>query len=206
MIAAEGSGKGMETLRDYLRALLDRAAMPVATVLLWCRVTPNQVSLMGVVLTLVTAALIVDGRLLVAGILYILAASLDLLDGALARLAKLASRFGAFLNSTADRVSEGVVFAAIAYHFASRGQSVDAALAVLALLGSVLVSYTRARAEGLGLECKVGIMTRAERVLLVAFGLMLGLLPEAIYLLVALTAFSAMQRIVHAFRQLNPQG
>jgi hypothetical protein len=63
-----------------------------------------------------------------------------------------------------------------------------------------------ARAEGLGLECKVGIMTRAERVLLVAFGLMLGLLPEAVYLLVALTAFSAMQRIVHAFRQLNPQG
>ena len=196
----------METVRVYLRALLDRAAMPVATVLLWCRVTPNQVSLTGVVLTLVTAALIVDGQLLVAGLLYILAASLDLLDGLLARLAKLASRFGAFLDSTADRVSEGVVFAAIAYHFASRGQSVDAALAVLALLGSVLVSYTRARAEGLGLECKVGIMTRAERVLLVAFGLMLGLLPAAVYLLVALTAFSAMQRIVHAFRQLNPQG
>ncbi len=110
----------METLRDYLRALLDRAAMPVATVLLWGRVTPNQVSLMGVLLTLVTAALIVDGRLRVAGFLYILAASLDLLDGALARLAKLASRFGAFLDSTADRISEGVVFAAIAYHFASR--------------------------------------------------------------------------------------
>ena len=89
---------------------------------------------------------------------------------------------------------------------ASRGQSVDAALTVLALLGSVLVSYTRARAEGLGLECKVGIMTRAERVLLVALGLMSGLLPEAVYLLVALTAFSAMQRIVYAFRQLNPQG
>ena len=196
----------METVRDYVRALLDRGAVPVATLLLWCRVTPNQVSLMGVVLTLVTAALIVDGRLLLAGVLYILAASLDLLDGVLARLAKLASRFGAFLNSTVDRVSEGVVFAAIAYHFASRGQPVDAALAVLALLGSVLVSYTRARAEGLGLECKVGIMTRAERVLLVAFGLMSGLLPEAVYLLVALTAFSAMQRIVHAFRQLNPQG
>ncbi len=153
-----------------------------------------------------TAALIVDGQLPIAGVLYILAVSLDLLDGVLARLAKLASRFGAFLDSTADRVSEGVVFAAIAYHFASRGQSVDAALAVLARLGSVLVSYTRARAEGLGLECKVGIMTRAERVLLVAFGLMSGLLPEAVYLLVALTAVSAMQRVVHTFRQLNPQG
>jgi CDP-diacylglycerol---glycerol-3-phosphate 3-phosphatidyltransferase len=201
-----GSGAGMETVREYLRGFLDRAAMPVATVLLWCRVTPNQVSLMGVVLTLVTAALIVDGELLIAGVLYILASSLDLLDGLLARLAKLASRFGAFLDSTVDRISEGVVFTAIAYHFASRGQSVDAALAVLALLGSVLVSYTRAMAEGLGLECKVGIMTRAERVLLVAFGLMLGLLPEAVYLLVALTAISAMQRIMHAFRELYPQG
>jgi CDP-diacylglycerol--glycerol-3-phosphate 3-phosphatidyltransferase len=196
----------METVRDYVRVLLDRAATPVATALLRCHVTPNQVSLAGVVLTLGTAALIVDGQLLLAGILYILAGSFDLLDGLLARLAKLTSRFGAFLDSTADRVSEGVVFAAIAYQFASQGQSVDAALAVLALLGSVLVSYTRARAEGLGLECKVGIMTRAERVLLIAFGLMLGLLPEAVYLLVALTAFSAMQRIVHAFRQLNPQG
>jgi phosphatidylglycerophosphate synthase len=199
-------GAGMETVRDYVRALLDRGATPVATLLLWCRVTPNQVSLTGVLLTLVTAALIVDGQLQLAGVLYILAAGLDLLAGVLARLAKLARRFGAFHDSTADLVSEGVVFAAIAYHFASRGQPVDAALAVLALLGSVLVSYTRARAEGLGLECKVGIMTRAERVLLVAFGLMSGLLPEAVYLLVALTAFAAMQRIMHAFRQLNPQG
>ncbi|MCC2663084.1 MAG: hypothetical protein K0S35_1006, partial [Geminicoccaceae bacterium] len=144
--------------------------------------------------------LIVDGQLLLAGAMYILAASLDLLDGVLARMGKMASRFGAFLDSTADRISEGVVFAAIAYHFAQHGQSVDAALTVLALLGSLLVSYTRARAEGLGLQCKVGIVTRAERVILIALGLMLGLLPEAIYLLVALTAFSA------TFRQLYPQG
>ena len=197
---------GMDAVRAYVREVLDRAAKPLAWLLLWCHVTPNQVSLMGIFLTLVTAFLIVDGQLLVAGAMYILAASLDLLDGVLARMAKMASRFGAFLDSTADRISEGVVFAAIAYHFAHYGQSVDAALAVLALLGSLLVSYTRARAEGLGLECKVGIMTRAERVLLIAFGLMLGLLPEAIYLLVALTAFSAMQRILHTFRQLYPQG
>ncbi len=98
------------------------------------------------------------------------------------------------------------MFAAIAYHFANHGQSVDAAIAVLALLGSLLVSYTRARAEGLGLECKVGIVTRAERVVLVALGLILGLLPEAVYLLAALTAFSATQRILHTLRQLYPQG
>lgn len=198
--------QGMETVREYLRALLDRAAKPLACALLWCRITPNQVSLTGIALTVVTAALIVDGQLLLAGVMYLLAASLDLLDGVLARMAKMATRFGAFLDSTADRISEGVVFAAIAYHFARHGQSVDAALAVLALLGSVLVSYTRARAEGLGLQCKVGIMTRAERVVLIAFGLMFGLLPEAIYLLVALTALSAGQRIFHTFRQLYPQG
>jgi CDP-diacylglycerol--glycerol-3-phosphate 3-phosphatidyltransferase len=196
----------MESVREYLRALLDRAAKPFASALLWCHVTPNQVSVMGIGLTLVTAALIVDGQLVLAGAMYILAASLDLLDGVLARMGQMASRFGAFLDSTADRISEGVVFAAIAYHFARHGQPVDAALTVLALLGSLLVSYTRARAEGLGLQCKVGIVTRAERVILIALGLMLGLLPEAIYLLVALTAFSAMQRILHTFRQLYPQG
>ena len=196
----------MEAVRDYLKQVLDHAFRPFAWLLHACRVTPNMVSLMGILLNLVTAWLIVDGQLLLAGLMYLLAGSLDLLDGVLARLTKTASRFGAFIDSTADRISEGVVFAAIAYHFAHVGQSVDAALTVLALLGSLLVSYTRARAEGLGLECKVGIMTRAERVVLVALGLMFGLLPAAIYLLVVLTAFSATQRIVHTLRQLYPQG
>jgi CDP-diacylglycerol---glycerol-3-phosphate 3-phosphatidyltransferase len=199
-------GTGMETIRAYLRTALDHLFRPFAWLLLACRVTPNQVSLMGILLNFITAWLIVDGQLLLAGLMYLLAGGLDLLDGILARLAKMATRFGAFLDSTADRISEGVVFAAIAYHFAQNGQSLDAAVAVLALLGSLLVSYTRARAEGLGLECKVGIMTRAERVVLIAFGLMSGLLPEAIYVLAALTAFSTTQRIVHAMRQLHPQG
>jgi len=196
----------MEAVRDYLRGVLNQAFMPLASLLHWCRVTPNQVSLGGIVLNLVSAVLILDGQLVLAGIVYLLAGSLDLLDGVLARLAQLSSRFGAFLDSTADRISEGVVFAAIAYHFARHGLPIDAALTVLALLGSLLVSYTRARAEGLGLECKVGIVTRAERVVLIALGLLLGLLPAAIYLLVVLTGFSATQRIVHTLRQLYPQG
>lgn len=196
----------METVRAYLRTVLDALFKPFAGLLLLCRVTPNQVSLMGILLNLITAWLIVDSQLLLAGLMYLLAGGLDLLDGVLARLAKMATRFGAFLDSTADRISEGVVFAAIAYYFARHGQPVDAAVAVLALLGSLLVSYTRARAEGLGLECKVGIVTRAERVVLVAFGLTFGLLAESLYLLVVLTAFSATQRIVHTLRQLYPQG
>ena len=196
----------MEALREHLKSIVDGLFTPFAYALLWCRITPNQVSLMGILLNLVTAWLIVIDQLLAAAFMCLLAGGFDLLDGVLARLAKMATRFGAFLDSTADRISEGVVFAAIAYHFARHGQSVDAALAVLALLGSLLVSYTRARAEGLGLECKVGIVTRAERVVLLALGLMFGLLPAAIYLLVVLTAFSATQRIVHTLRQLYPQG
>ena len=192
----------METIRTHLRAGVDYLFLPFAWLLLACRVTPNQVSLMGVLLNLITAWLIVDGQLLLAGPMYLLAGGLDLLDGVLARLAKMATRFGAFLDSTADRISEGVVFVAIASH----GQSIEAAVAVLALLGSLLVSYTRARAEGLGLQCNVGIATRAERVVLVALGLMFGLLPEAMYLVAALTAFSTTQRIVHTLRQLYPQG
>ena len=205
-VGRERMGTGMETIRAYLRTALDHLFRPFAWLLLACRVTPNQVSLTGIALNLVTAWLIVDGQLLLAGLMYLLAGGLDLLDGILARLAKMATRFGAFLDSTADRISEGIVFAAIAYHFAHYGQPLEAAVAVLALLGSLLVSYTRARAEGLGLECKVGIVTRAERVVLVAFGLMFGLLAEAIYLLAALTALSTTQRIVHTLRQLHPQG
>ena len=196
----------MDALRNYLRDVLEPVFQPIASVLLWCRVTPNQVSMVGVLLNLAAAALIVADHLFIAALVYLLAGGFDLLDGILARLAKMATRFGAFLDSTADRISEGLVFAAIAYRFAQDGEPTAAAMAVLALLGSLLVSYTRARAEGLGLECKVGIVTRAERVLIVVFGLMTGLLVEAIYVMVVLTALSATQRIVHTLRQLHPQG
>lgn len=196
----------MDALRNYLKAALEPAFRPLASMLLWCRVTPNQISLVGVLLNLGAAALIVADHLVFAALVYLLAGGFDLLDGIVARLAKKATRFGAFLDSTADRISEGVVFAAIAHRFAQDGEPTAAAMAVLALLGSLLVSYTRARAEGLGLECRVGIVTRAERVLIVVFGLMFGLLIEAIYVMVVLTAFSAAQRIVHTLRQLYPQG
>jgi CDP-diacylglycerol---glycerol-3-phosphate 3-phosphatidyltransferase len=199
-------GKGVEYLRDYAKELLSQAIRPFAWALLRWHVTPNMVSVTGVLLNLVTALLVVLDRPLLAALMYLAAGGLDLLDGVLARMAKMATRFGAFLDSTADRISEGVVFAAIAYHFAQGGQPVNAGVVVLALLGSLLVSYTRARAEGLGLECKVGFVTRAERVILVAFGLLFGLLPQAIYLLVALTALTVAQRVLHTLRQLTPQG
>ncbi len=196
----------MEQLRNIAKEILSQAFRPFAWALLRWHVTPNMVSVTGVLLNLVAAALVVADRPVLAALTYLAAGGLDLLDGVLARMAEMATRFGAFVDSTADRISEGVVFAAIAYRFAVDGQPVDAALVVLALLGSLLVSYTRARAEGLGLECKVGFVTRAERVILIAFGLLFGLLPQAIYLLVVLTALTVAQRVVHTLRQLYPQG
>jgi CDP-diacylglycerol--glycerol-3-phosphate 3-phosphatidyltransferase len=193
----------MEQVRDFIHRRLIVALTPLARGLLRLNVKPNQVSVSGLLLNLATAGLIVTDHLVLAGVAYLAAGTLDLLDGILARLANSASPFGAFLDSTLDRISEGAVFAAIAYRFAIEGSAVDASLVVLALLGSILVSYTRARAEGLGVECKVGILTRAERVVLVAFGLLSGLLAYVIYFIIVLTGVTVSQRVIHTARQLN---
>lgn len=195
----------MEHLRDSVRRVLNIGAAPMARALLALGIAPNQVSVAGVALNLVAAALVVSNQLALAGVVFLAAGAMDYLDGTLARLAKMASASGAFLDSTLDRISEGVLFAAIAYHLAVAGQAVDSGLAVLALLGSALVSYTRARAESLGLECKVGFATRGERVVLIALGLLSGLVAPAIYLLVVLTAITVAQRIDHALRQFRAQ-
>lgn len=167
------------------------------------KVTPNQVTITGIVLNVAAAALVVADHLIYAGIVFLLAGCFDMLDGALARLAQKVTPFGAFLDSTLDRVSEGVVMAAIAYLLAAEGRALDAALVVLALLGAILVSYTRARAESLGVECKVGLMSRPERVILIALGLFFNVLPYVIYIMLALTTVTVIQRVVHTYRQLG---
>ena len=158
----------------------------------------------GALLNLAAAALVVGDRLVLAGVVFVVGSLLDMLDGTLARLAQKVSPFGAFLDSTLDRASEGIVLAAIAYRLAEQGRPVDAALVVVALLGSLLVSYTRARAEALGLECKVGFMSRPERVVLLSIGLFFDLLPYVVYLLVVLTTVTVGQRVAHTYRQLRP--
>lgn len=195
----------LEALRTLLHDRFEALIRPLARLLARANVSPNQVSLAGAGLNVVSAILVVEDALVAADIVYLLAGALDLMDGTLARLAQRATPFGAFLDSTLDRLSEGIVFAAVAYYFAHRGQALEAGLVVLALVGSLLVSYTRARAEALGAKCKVGLMTRAERIVLVALGLLFAWLPLAIYILVALTGLTVVQRIVHASRALRPE-
>lgn len=193
----------MKQVREYLRGPLERALRPLAYLLLYLHVTPNQISVVGTLLNIVTGALVVAEYPMSAAMMYLVAGSCDLLDGMVARLAHSTTPFGAFLDSTLDRISEGVVFTAVAYWFASQGLPFEAALVVLALLGSFMVSYTRARAEAAGCECLVGIVTRAERVPLLAIGLFFGVLPEIMYLIVALTSVTVAQRVLHTHRELR---
>lgn len=185
----------LETLRDRIGDVLRLMMSPVTAGLRRAGVTPNQVTFAAVALHVVVAALLVRGSLLAAGVLFLVAASLDLLDGALARATRNTTRFGAFLDSTLDRVSEGLVFAAIAYVFARNGQALDVAALVFAAVLSFLVSYTRARAESLGVSCRVGIMTRPERVLVLALGMLLDVLAPAVYVLVLASGISLIQRV-----------
>ncbi len=193
----------MEQLRRVVQGWLEIALTPVARGLFRLGASANQVSVGGFALNVATAGLVATGHLVAAGVLYLMAGTLDLLDGVLARLTGTPTRFGAFLDSTIDRVSEGVVFAAICYRFALEGAAINSAVVVLALLGSFLVSYTRSKAEGLGAVCKVGIATRAERVVLVAIGLVAGLLTQVIYLIALLTAITVVQRVLLVRQELR---
>ena len=137
---------------------------------------------------------------------------MDTLDGRYSRMSGKGTLFGAFLDSTLDRIEEGVVLTAVAYHFADTGDAVPAAACVFVVLGSLMVSYTRARAEALGVECKVGIATRPVRVVILSIGLVFGagdlisdvdLLPASIYAMAALTAFTVGQRVWHVRGELK---
>ena len=179
------------------------------------RVTPNALTAAGVSLCLAAAVLVPfedRERLLVywlaAGI-FVVGSLLDILDGALARAGGKSTPFGAFIDSTTDRVGEGAMLAAIALVFARQGRDWAVVLAVAAVVGSFLVSYTRARAEAIGLRGDVGLGSRAERVVLITAGLVFapwGGLPWAIVALSATASLTVVQRILHVRKQLSSGG
>jgi CDP-diacylglycerol---glycerol-3-phosphate 3-phosphatidyltransferase len=179
------------------------------------RLTPNAISLTGFVLNVVAAVLITQRYFFLAGIAFIVGSVMDMLDGHYSRISGKGTRFGAFLDSTLDRIEEGLVLTAVAAYFADRGDELAAAATVLTVVGSYMVSYTRARAEALGVECKVGVATRAVRVVILSAGLLFAkgagmgdfeLLEPAIYLMAALTIFTTIQRVLHVRRQLVGSG
>ena len=178
------------------------------------RVTPNALTATGVTLCAIASVVVLFERhnefLLywLGAALFVAGSILDILDGALARAGGKSTPFGAFLDSTTDRVSEGFMLAAIAYIFSSHGRDIFVVVDVAAVAGSFLVSYTRARAEALGLKGDVGIGSRAERVVVITAGLVLapwGVLPWAIALLAATAWITVGQRVLSVRRQLLSQ-
>ncbi len=179
------------------------------------RLTPNAISLTGFALCLVAAGLVFNEMLVLGGVAYIVGSIFDTLDGRYSRMSDKGSPFGAFLDSTLDRVEEGVVLAAVAYSFAEQGKGAEAAICAIAILASVMVSYTRARAEALGVECKVGIGSRATRVVILSIGLLFAngfglgdfsLLAPAVILLAAIGIITTLQRIFHVRGKLRSGG
>jgi phosphatidylinositol phosphate synthase len=175
------------------------------------RLTPNSISLTGFALNVAAAVLVTQRLFFLAGIAFIVGSLMDTLDGRYSRMSGKGTLFGAFLDSTLDRIEEGVVLAAIGAYFASRGDELATAAVVVAVLGSLMVSYTRARAEALGVECKVGLATRPVRVVVLSIGLVFAkgaglgdfeLLEASIYVLAGLTVFTVAQRIWHVREEL----
>jgi CDP-diacylglycerol---glycerol-3-phosphate 3-phosphatidyltransferase len=181
------------------------------------RLTPNAISLTGFVGNVVAAALVWQRLFFLAGLAFIAGSIMDMLDGRYSRMSGKGTPFGAFLDSTLDRVEEGIVLTVIAAYFASRADQAAVVAVVIAVLASLMVSYTRARAEALGVECKVGIATRPVRVVILSAGLVLAkgaslgsfeLLKPAVYVLAALSLITVFQRILHvrsALRALEVQ-
>ena len=176
------------------------------------RLTPNAISLTGFALNLAAAGLVVARFFFLAGIAFIVGSIMDTLDGRYSRMSGKGTPFGAFLDSTLDRLEEGVVLIAVGSYFAARHDQVAVAAVVAAVLFSLMVSYTRARAEALGVECKVGLATRPVRVVILSAGLVFArgaslghfyLLAPAVYVLAGLAVLTTVQRIYHVRVQLQ---
>ena len=194
-------GAWLPRLRGLSRSLIN----PVLPVLVASGLSPNHLTLMGLAVAIAAAALAATGHFIAAGVLVLVAGVFDLLDGALARATQRASTLGAFLDSNLDRVSEGAILLGLLVHAGREEALQETILIFLALAASFLVSYIKARAEGLGLSCNVGFFTRPERVLLLAVALLIGHLAVPLYLLVVLSFLTAAQRFLHVWRQGKAQ-
>jgi CDP-diacylglycerol--glycerol-3-phosphate 3-phosphatidyltransferase len=178
----------------------------VRDALIESRLTPNAISMTGLALNVAAAVLVWQRYFFVGGIAFVVGSIMDTLDGRYSRMSGKGTQFGAFLDSSLDRIEEAIVLTAVAGYFAARGMEGAAAATAVAIGASLLVSYTRARAEALGVECKVGIATRAVRVVILSAGLVFAkgaslghfeLLAPAVYVLAALSVITTLQRILH---------
>jgi CDP-diacylglycerol--glycerol-3-phosphate 3-phosphatidyltransferase len=192
-----------KSLNDWAHEVAATLFAPLAKWLQRMNVSPNTITVFGFVFSLMGGIVLALGHLEVAATLIAISGLLDGLDGLLARLSQKSSRFGAFLDSVLDRWSESAVFLGLLVWSSRGGMSIEVFLIYVSLASSLLVSYTRARAEGVGAQCKRGWFTRLERVITLIAGLVLKQLTIALWILAVLSTFTALQRIYYTWKYIK---
>jgi CDP-diacylglycerol--glycerol-3-phosphate 3-phosphatidyltransferase len=199
----------MSNLVKTRQVISQYVTQPPVKLLARTPVTPNTLTWLGLLITAGAAALIATEHLFAAGFVVLVAGVFDMLDGALARLTNRVTRFGGILDSTLDRVSEAILLLALLAVFARDQKVAESLLTGIVLFSSLMVSYLRSRIEAMGIDCKIGLFTRPERVIILALGLLLSqfeyALITALAIIAVLSIFTAGQRFYHAWRQTREQ-
>lgn len=203
MASVEEESKRPATLTDWLRQVGAPITVGGARLFAWLGLTPNALTVLGALVALVAGYLAARGMFVWAAVAMLVGMPLDAFDGSLARLTGKASRAGALLDSTLDRYAEFFVLAGLAYYYAGAGLAVPVLLVIVTLFGSVMVSYVRARSEGLGIDNKVGVMTRVERLAVLFLALVAGYVVLGLWVLAVLTHLTVAQRVWYALRELR---
>lgn len=199
------------TITDQARILFKRILDPIAQFLTKLGITPNTITVLGFLGNVVGACFLATGRITLGGIIILFMAPLDAVDGTMARLRSQngmkegSSPFGAFLDSVTDRYSELALFGGLLIYFSWRGEWIGSMLAFLAAAGSIMVSYTRARAQSLNIETKVGLLTRLERYIILVPSLIFNIPLVGLGIVALFANITALQRIFDVHRQLNNQ-
>lgn len=187
----------MANLAEIRKSIASRIANPIVGTLAKTGLKPDTMTLVGLAINIGAACLIALNHFVLGGVLVLVSGLFDLLDGALARFAKQATKFGAILDSTVDRISEAAIFCGLLIWYIPRGSEIEILLIFAVLIGSFLTSYIRARAEGIGLECQVGLFTRAERVIVLVLGLLLNQVFIALCVMGVLVYVTVVQRLFY---------
>jgi len=191
----------MNNLTELRKGAARQLTNPFMTMLSKSRITPDTLTWIGLAINVIAAGFVATGYLIAGGVLVLVAGLFDILDGALARFTNKTTVFGGLLDSTFDRLSEAVVFVGLLILYAPLGDVLMIVVIFAAMIGSFLTSYVRARAEGLGLACNVGLFTRAERVIILCLGLFFDKILIALAILVILSFTTVGQRLVHVWLQ-----
>ena len=192
-----------KTFTDYLRLWFKWVLDPLGSFFNRLGLTPNMMTMLGLLGNAVGAYFLARGQMLTGGLFVLLMTPIDALDGTMARLRGESSNFGAFVDSVSDRYAELIIYGGLLYHFLNLGEPLGGLLVFGAAAGSVLVSYVKARAESLGYEAKIGLLTRVERYLVLAPALVFNQLYIGLWIIAILANITALQRIAHVRKQAH---